>query len=67
MILIKIEEVKLFLKVFPAASLIRYAKNSKRIILIDLNVSSYEGVEVITARATQAVPKLVDELLEISY
>jgi len=55
------------LKVFPAASLIRYAKNSKRIILIDPNVTSYEGIEVITDRATQAVPKLVDELLKRSY
>lgn len=55
------------LKVFPAASLIRYAKNSKRIILVDPNASPNVGIEVINDKATQAVPKLVDELLEISY
>ena len=53
------------LKVFPAASLIRYVRDSRRIILIDPHASSNEGFEVINAKATQAIPKLVDELLEM--
>ena len=53
------------LKVFPAASLIRHVRDSRRIILIDPHASSNEFFEVINAKATQAVPKLVDELLEM--
>ena len=53
------------LKVFPAASLIRHVRDSRRIILIDPHASSNELFEVINAKATQAVPKLVDELLEM--
>ena len=52
------------LKVFPAASLIRYVKDSKRIILVDPNASSNLGIEIIKEKATEAVPKLVDELIE---
>ena len=48
------------LKVYPAASLIDYAKNSERIILIDPNPSKYDGIEVIAKKATIAVPILVD-------
>ena len=53
------------LKVYPAASLIDYASNSERIILIDPNSSNYEDIEVISEKATIAVPMLVDQLLEI--
>ena len=53
------------LNVFPAASLIDYATRSKRIILIDPNSSYYDGIEVISEKATKAVPKLVEELLEL--
>ena len=52
------------LKVYPAASLIDYASNSERIILIDPNSSNYEDIEVISEKATIAVPRLVDQLLE---
>ena len=53
------------LNVFPAASLIDYAKRSERIILIDPNASYIDGIEVISEKATKAVPKLVEELLEL--
>ncbi len=52
------------MKIFPAASLIRYVKDSKRIILVDPNASSNLGIEIIKEKATEAVPKLVDELIE---
>lgn len=52
------------LSVFPAASLIDYATSSERIVLIDPNSSYYDGIEVISEKATKAVPKLVQELLE---
>tara|TARA_B100001250_G_scaffold11370_1_gene9879 strand:- start:14923 stop:15600 length:678 start_codon:yes stop_codon:yes gene_type:complete len=53
------------LNVFPAATLIDYAINAKRVIIIDPNSSYYDGVEIIYEKATQAVPKLVDELLAL--
>ena len=53
------------LKVYPAASLIDYAKNSERIILIDPNPSKYDGIEVISKKATIAVPILVEQLIRI--
>ena len=53
------------LNVFPAASLIDYATRSERIILIDPNASYDDGIEVISEKATKAVPKLVEELLEL--
>ena len=53
------------LKVYPAASLIDYAKNSERIILIDPNPSKYDGIEVIAKKATIAVPILVEQLIRI--
>ena len=52
------------LNVFPAASLIDYATKAKRIIIIDPNSSNYKGIEIINEKATKAVPKLVNELLE---
>jgi NAD-dependent deacetylase len=54
------------LNVFPAASLIDHAINAERIIIIDPNLSSYDGVEIICEKAKKAVPKLVDELLELA-
>ena len=53
------------LNVYPAASLIDYAVNSQRIILIDKSPTFLDGIEVIREKATQAVPKLVDDLLNL--
>lgn len=53
------------LNVYPAASLIDYAVSSKRIILIDKNPTFLDGIEVISEKATQAVPKLVNDLLNL--
>jgi len=53
------------LNVFPAASLIDYALNAERIIIIDPNSTYFEGVEIIYEKATEAVPKLVNELLKL--
>ena len=53
------------LNVYPAASLINYASKAERIILIDPKSSSYDGIEVICQKATQAVPQLVNELLDL--
>jgi len=53
------------LNVFPAASLIDYAINAERIIIIDPNSSYFDGIEIIYEKATEAVPKLVNELLEL--
>ena len=51
------------LNVYPAASLINYAVNAERIILIDKHPTFNDGVEVITENATKAVPILVNDLL----
>ena len=51
------------LNVYPAASLLNYTDNAKRIILIDLKAKQERGIEVIKEKATIAVPKLVEELL----
>ena len=51
------------LNVYPAASLINYAVNAERIILIDKHPTFNDGVEVIAENATQAVPMLVNDLL----
>ena len=51
------------LNVYPAASLIDYAENAKRIILIDPKAEEIREVEAIKKKATIAVPKLVKELL----
>jgi len=53
------------LNVFPAASLIDYATKAKRIIIIDPNSSNYNGIEIINEKATEAVPQLVNKLLEL--
>ena len=51
------------LNVYPAASLLQYAENAERIILIDPNTENIDGVEIIAEKATIAVPKLVATLL----
>ena len=53
------------LNVYPAASLLDCAKKAKRIIIIDPKSPLHKGVEVISQRATIAVPKLVKELINI--
>jgi len=52
------------LNVYPAASLLNYTDNAKRIILIDLKAEQERGIEVIKEKATIAVPKLVRDLME---
>ena len=51
------------LNVYPAASLLNYAKRAKRIIIIDPNAGFYKGVEIIKQKASIAVPNLVSDLL----
>ena len=51
------------LNVYPAASLLNYTNNAKRIILIDLKAAQERGIEVIKEKATIAVPKLVRDLV----
>ena len=51
------------LNVYPAASLLNYTNNAKRIILIDLKAEQKKDVEVIKGKATIAVPKLVRDLV----
>ena len=53
------------LNVYPAASLLSYATESEKIILIDPNAQNYDGVEIIRKKATKAVPKLVNQLLNL--
>ena len=52
------------LNVYPAASLLNYTNNAKRIILIDLKAEQKKGVEVIKGKATIEVPRLVTNLVE---
>ena len=53
------------LNVFPAASLIDNAVNSERIILIDLKPNFINGVEIHSGNATDLVPKIIDEILNL--
>ena len=53
------------LNVYPAASLLSYAIESEKIILIDPNAQNYDGIEIIRKQATKAVPKLVNQLLNL--
>ena len=53
------------LNVYPAASLVNYAKKAKRIILIDKNPTLFTNVEVIKEKASIAVPLLVNDLLKM--
>ena len=52
------------LNVYPAASLLNYTDNSKKIILIDPKAEQERSIEVRKEKATIAVPKLVEELLQ---
>jgi len=52
------------LNVYPAASLLNYTNNAKRIILIDLKAEQKKGVEVIKGKAIIEVPRLVRNLVE---
>lgn len=52
------------LNVYPAASLLNYTDNAKRIILIDPKAEQENDIEVIKEKATIAVPKLVKELAD---
>ena len=52
------------LNVYPAASLLKYTENVERIILIDPNTKNIHGIEVLTEKATIAVPELVATLLK---
>lgn len=51
------------LNVYPAASLIDYAENTKRIILIDPKAKHHNKIEIIKKKASLAIPKLVEKLL----
>jgi len=53
------------LNVFPAASLIDNAVNSERIILIDLKPNFINGIEIHSGNATDLVPKIIDEILNL--
>ena len=52
------------LNVYPAASLLNYTNNANRIILIDPKAEEERSIEVIKEKASIAVPKLVEELLQ---
>ena len=52
------------LNVYPAASLLNHTNNANRIILIDPKAEEERSIEVIKEKATIAVPKLVEELLQ---
>ncbi len=52
------------LNVYPAASLLNYTNNANRIILIDPKAEEERSIEVIKEKATIAVSKLVEELLQ---
>ena len=51
------------LNVYPAASLIDYTENTKRIILIDPKAKHHNEIEIIKKKASLAIPKLVEKLL----
>lgn len=55
------------LNVYPAASLVNYAINAKRIVLVDPNPVTNENdidFELISKNATEGVPELVSDLLD---
>jgi len=53
------------LNVYPAASLIDYALNSKRIIIIDPNAESRKGVEIVREKASVGVSQVVENILSL--
>ena len=52
------------LNVYPAASLLDYASESCRVILIDKDPVVINGMEILAESATIGVPKIVDKLLK---
>jgi NAD-dependent deacetylase len=52
------------LNVYPAASLLNYASESCRVILIDKDPVMVDGIEILAESATKGVPKIVDKLLK---
>jgi len=52
------------LNVYPAASLLEYASESCRVILIDKDPVMVDGIEILAESATIAVPTIVDKLLK---
>jgi len=52
------------LNVYPAASLLDYASESCRVILIDKDPVVIDGIEILAESATIGVPKMVDILLK---
>ena len=52
------------LNVYPAASLLDYASESCRVILIDKDPVVIDGIEILAESATTGVPKMVDRLLK---
>tara|TARA_B100000575_G_scaffold294600_1_gene311996 strand:- start:13145 stop:13816 length:672 start_codon:yes stop_codon:yes gene_type:complete len=52
------------LNVYPAASLLDYASESCRVILIDKDPVVIDGIEILAESATIGVPKMVDRLLK---
>lgn len=52
------------LNVYPAASLLDYASESCRVILIDKDPVMVDGIEILAESATIAVPTIVDKLLK---
>ena len=52
------------LNVYPAASLLDYASESCRVILIDKDPVMVDGIEILAESATIVVPTIVDKLLK---
>ena len=52
------------LNVYPAASLLDYASESCRVILIDKDPVVIDGIEILAESATIGVPSIVDKLLK---
>lgn len=52
------------LNVYPAASLLNYASESCRVILIDKDPVMVDGIEILAESATIGVPSIVDKLLK---
>jgi NAD-dependent deacetylase len=51
------------LEVYPAASLVHYAKTGARLYLVDPAAQKRPGIEIIKEKASIAVPVLVDNLM----
>ena len=52
------------LNVYPAASLLDYASESCRVILIDKDPVVINDIEILAESATIGVPSIVDKLLK---